>query len=46
MVFALASSEPAIVFRERAEAEYHLDEFTAFDIWLVGLSDKTFKIRI
>ena len=43
MVFALASPEPAIVFRERAKAEHHLDEFTAFDIWLAGLSDKTFK---
>jgi hypothetical protein len=44
MVFALASPEPAIVFRDRAEAlEHRLDEFTAFDIWLAGLSDQTFK---
>lgn len=43
MVFALASPEPAIVFRERAKAKDHLDEFTAFDIWLAGLSDQTFK---
>ena len=43
MVFALASPEPAIVFRGRASAEHHLDEFTAFDIWLAGLSDQTFK---
>jgi hypothetical protein len=43
MVFALASPEPAIVFRDRVEAKDHLDEFTAFDIWLAGLSDQTFK---
>jgi hypothetical protein len=43
MVFALASPEPVVVFRERAKAKHHLDEFTAFDIWLAGLSDQTFK---
>ena len=42
-MFALASPELAIVFRDRAGAMNHLDEFTAFDIWLAGLSDQTFK---
>ena len=27
----------------RAKDEHHLDEFTAFDTWLAGLSDQTFK---
>ncbi len=46
MVFALASPEPAIVFRERAaeKAKDRLNhEFTTFDTWLAGLSDQTFK---
>ena len=43
MVFALASPELAVVFRDRVEAKHSLDEFTAFDIWLAGLSDPTFK---
>jgi hypothetical protein len=43
IVFALASPEPAIVFRNRPEIKCHLDGFTTFDIWLAGLSDKTFR---
>jgi hypothetical protein len=43
IVFALASPEPAVVFRNRPEIERHSDGFTTFDIWLAGLSDKTFR---
>ncbi|KAF8331922.1 uncharacterized protein EI90DRAFT_3055888 [Cantharellus anzutake] len=43
VVFALASPEPAIIFRERPEVMHHVDGFTTFDIWLAGLSPKTFK---
>ena len=43
IVFALASPEPAVVFRDQPEIGRHLDGFTAFDIWLAGLSDKTFR---
>ena len=43
IVFALASPEPAVVFKDRPERLYHFDGFTAFDIWLAGLSDKTYR---
>jgi hypothetical protein len=43
VVFALASSEPAVVFKDRPMKRHNFDGFTAFDIWLAGLSDKTFK---
>ena len=43
LVFALASPEPAVVFRERAVVKHHLDGFTTFDIWLAGLSEQTFR---
>jgi hypothetical protein len=43
IVFALASPEPAVVFRNQPGVERHLDGFTTFDIWLAGLSDKTFR---
>ncbi len=43
VVFALASSEPAVVFKDRPMKKHNFDVFTAFDIWLAGLSDKTFK---
>src|SRR5216684_5685891 len=43
LVFALASPEPAMVFRPGTEVEHHCDAFTTFDIWLAGLSEETFK---
>ena len=43
VVFALASPKPAVLFKERPEENHHFDGFTAFDIWLAGLSDETFK---
>ncbi|KAN0102363.1 hypothetical protein V8E52_012017 [Russula decolorans] len=43
IVFALASPEPAIVFRDRPKKRHHFDGFTAFDIWLAGLSDKAYR---
>jgi hypothetical protein len=43
VVFALASHEPAVLFKDRPETNHHFDEFTAFDIWLAGLSGETFK---
>jgi hypothetical protein len=43
MMFALASPEPAIVFKDRPEKKDGFDGFTAFDLWLAGLSNKTFK---
>ena len=43
MVFALASPEPAVVFRNRPTKRHYFDGFTAFDIWLAGLSDKTYR---
>jgi hypothetical protein len=43
LVFALASPEPAVVFRTRPAYKHHFEEFTTFDIWLAGLSNKTFK---
>jgi hypothetical protein len=43
MVFALASPEPAVVFRDRPEKRHHFDGFTTFDIWLAGLSDKAYR---
>ena len=43
IVFALASPEPAVVFRDRPKKRHHFDGFTAFDIWLAGLSDKAHR---
>ena len=43
IVFALASPEAAVVFREQSKKKYCLGGFTTFDIWLAGLSDNTFK---
>jgi hypothetical protein len=43
LVFALASPEAGVVFRQRAERRNHPDPFTAFDIWLAGLSASTFR---
>jgi hypothetical protein len=43
MMFALASPESAIVFKDRPEKNDGFDGFTAFDLWLAGLSNKTFK---
>ncbi|KAF8491845.1 hypothetical protein F5888DRAFT_1892004 [Russula emetica] len=43
MVFALTSPEPAVVFTNRPEKKHHFDGFAAFDIWLAGLSEKTFR---
>ena len=43
LVFALASSEAGVVFREGAVPQSHPDAFTAFDIWLAGLSTATFR---
>jgi hypothetical protein len=42
-VFALASPEPAVVFKKRPEKMQHFDGFTAFDIWLAGLSKETHR---
>jgi hypothetical protein len=42
LVFALTSPEAGVVFRERAGHRSHPDTFTAFDIWLAGLSTDTF----
>ena len=42
LVFALTSPEAGVVFRQRAERRNHPDPFTAFDIWLAGLSASTF----
>jgi hypothetical protein len=43
IVFALASPEPAVVFRDRPKKRHQFDGFTAFDIWLAGLSDKVYR---
>ncbi|KAI0284995.1 hypothetical protein BGY98DRAFT_889765, partial [Russula aff. rugulosa BPL654] len=43
MVMALASPEPAVVFKDRPEKMHHFDGFTTFDIWLAGLSAETFR---
>jgi hypothetical protein len=43
MVFALASPEPAIVFRERPSYKHYFDGFTTFDLWLAGFSNETFR---
>jgi hypothetical protein len=44
-VFALASPEPAVLFKDRPQEKDHFDGFIAFDIQfgIAGLSDKTFK---
>jgi hypothetical protein len=43
VVMALASPEPAVVFKDRPEENHDFDGFSTFDIWLAGLSDKTFR---
>ncbi|KAI9507727.1 hypothetical protein F5148DRAFT_1376382 [Russula earlei] len=43
LVFALASPEPAVIFRERPQTTPSFDGFTTFDIWLAGISHETFK---
>ncbi|KAF8339651.1 uncharacterized protein EI90DRAFT_3037372 [Cantharellus anzutake] len=43
VVFALASPEPAVIFKEQPEAKHPFDGFTTFDIWLAGLSHETFR---
>jgi hypothetical protein len=43
VVFALASPNPAVRFRDRPVTKHHFDKFAAFDIWLAGLSGETFK---
>ena len=43
MVFALASPEPAVVFKNPPEERDYFDEITTFDIWLAGLSDETYR---
>jgi hypothetical protein len=43
IVFALASPEPAVIFRARPEKRHHLGGLTTFDIWLAGLSNETFR---
>jgi len=42
MVFALASEEPAVVFKNRPSL-HHFDGLSTFDIWLAGYSNKTFR---
>ena len=43
LVLALSSPEAGVIFPERAS---HLNTFTAFDIWLAGLSTDTFDKQI
>jgi hypothetical protein len=43
IVFALASSEPAVRFRVRPVRRNRFDGSTTFDIWLAGLSNETFR---
>lgn len=43
LVLALASSEAGVVFRKGTVPKSHPDTFTAFDIWLAGLSTATFR---
>ena len=43
IVFALASPEPAVVFKKRPEKMHHFDGFTAFDITSAGLSNETYR---
>ena len=43
IVMALASPQAAIVFKDRPENYHHFDGLITFDIWLAGLSDKTFR---
>jgi hypothetical protein len=43
MVMALASPEPAVVFKDWPEKKHDFDGFTTFDIWLAGLSTETFR---
>jgi len=42
LVFALASPEPAVIFRTRPEKQPYSDG-DAFDIWLAGVSCETFR---
>jgi hypothetical protein len=43
MVFALASPEPAIVFRERPTLKHNFGGYATFDLWLAGFSNETFR---
>jgi hypothetical protein len=44
MVLALASSEAGVNFPEAPERErHHGDRFTAFDVWIAGLSTASFR---
>ena len=45
LVLAFSSPEAGVVFRKRASHRRHdrLNTFTAFDIWLSGLSTDTFR---
>jgi hypothetical protein len=43
LVLALSSPEAGVIFLERASHQRHPDTFTAFDVWLSGLSTDTFK---
>jgi len=47
LVFALASPEPAVIFRTWPENRHHFDfegdQLITFDIWLAGLSCETFR---
>jgi hypothetical protein len=43
IVMALASPEPAVVFKDRPQMDHHFDGNATFDIWLAGLSKETFR---
>jgi hypothetical protein len=43
VVFALASPEPAVRFRDRPARRNYPEHNAIFDIWLAGLSNKSFK---
>lgn len=43
LVLALSSPEAGVIFPERASRQRHPDTFTAFDVWLAGLSTDTFN---
>jgi hypothetical protein len=43
LVLALSSPEAGVIFPERDSHQRHPNTFTAFDVWLAGLSTDTFK---
>ena len=44
IVFALAAREAGVNFpEERIRDHHHPDNFTAFDVWCAGLSEKALK---